>query len=56
MEKIRDKPKVKSLKDFKRKVVDLSQATLHTGTRLGQSCHYWSRLRWRTSIWLIGPR
>jgi alpha-ketoglutarate-dependent taurine dioxygenase len=30
MEKISDKPKMKSLKDFKRKAVDLSQATIHT--------------------------
>jgi hypothetical protein len=33
MEKISDKPKMKSLKDFKRKAVDLSQATMiHTST------------------------
>jgi alpha-ketoglutarate-dependent taurine dioxygenase len=33
MEKISDKPKMKSLKDFKRKAVDLSQATtIHTST------------------------
>ena len=32
MEKISDKPKMKSLKDFKRKAVDLSQATIQTTT------------------------
>jgi alpha-ketoglutarate-dependent taurine dioxygenase len=32
MEKISDKPKMKSLKDFKRKAVDLSQATIHTSS------------------------
>jgi hypothetical protein len=38
MEKISDKPKMKSLKDFKRKAVDLSQATMiHTSTMQGGS-------------------
>lgn len=32
MESISDKPKMKSLKDFKRKAVDLSQATINTST------------------------
>ncbi len=32
VENVSDKPKAKSLKDFKRKAVDLSQATLHTTT------------------------
>jgi len=32
VENVSEKPRVKSLKDFKRKAVDLSQATIHTGT------------------------